>query len=90
MRTVCGLVLSLSLTVTKPPSPPGPVMPCGAQETVIPQDCPAPMLVPQVLLSENHIPLSVMLSMVRLVLRLLVTVTDSGELQAHMFLTGSD
>ena len=73
--------------VTEPPSPPGPVMPIGDQETVIPQDCPGPMLVPQLLLSENHIPLADMLSRVRLVLRLLVTVTCAGKLQEQLFVT---
>ena len=56
---------------------------------MIRQDCPGATVPPQSLLSEKYVPSTVMLSMVRLVLRLLVRVVLSGKLQMHMFLTGS-
>jgi hypothetical protein len=59
----------------------------GDQEISILQDCPGPTLVPQLLLSEKAGPLTVMLSMVRLVLRLLVRVVVAPvRLQSHMAL----
>ena len=78
-------MLSLSLMVTKPLTPAGPVMLVGDQETVIPQDCPGPTLATQVLSSEKSVPLAVMLLMVRLVLKVFVRVVLSGELQKHLF-----
>jgi hypothetical protein len=79
--TVCGLVLSLSLTVTGPPVS-GAAF--GSQETLIVQDCPGPTLVPQVLLCEKAVPPTLMLSMARLVLRLLVRVVVSGGLHEQL------
>jgi hypothetical protein len=70
-------VLSLSLMLTGPPVS---GMVFGDQETLIEQDCPGPTLVPQLLLSEKAAPPTVMLSMVRLVLRLFVRVVISGGL----------
>jgi hypothetical protein len=52
----------------------------GDQETEILQDCPGPTLVPQLLLSEKAVPPTVMLSMVRVVLRLFVRIVASGGL----------
>jgi hypothetical protein len=49
----------------------------GNQETPIVQDCPGPILVPQVVPTEKAAPLTVMPSMMRLVFRLFVRRIDS-------------